>query len=142
MKPERQAQRDVESGRGSAYGLALALLIAIPFWVAVGLGLTWGLQGTPITQTQSALLMIAVALEVILLRYVLRASGAAQRGRMLIASHGVAVALMRPWPPLTKRTVALSALAGAYLQYYFLDVYLQIESMRSVTVFVAEALTG
>jgi hypothetical protein len=37
---------------------------------------------------------------------------------------------------LIRRSVALSALVGAYLQYYFLEVNLQIASLHSLTVFL------
>ena len=34
------------------------------------------------------------------------------------------------------RALALTALASAYFQYYFLDVLVQIETLRSIIVFV------
>lgn len=37
---------------------------------------------------------------------------------------------------LARQTLALSALTGAYLQFYFLEVNLQIASLNSVTVFL------
>lgn len=37
---------------------------------------------------------------------------------------------------ILRQSLLLSALVGAYLQYYFLDVHLQIASLHSVTVFV------
>lgn len=44
----------------------------------------------------------------------------------------------RSHPPLSlvRQTFALSALTGAYLQFYFLEVNLQIASLNSVTVFL------
>jgi hypothetical protein len=41
----------------------------------------------------------------------------------------------RKWRRL-REVVGLAALSGAYLQYYMLDVMLQIATMKSVTVFV------
>lgn len=37
---------------------------------------------------------------------------------------------------ILRQSLFLSALVGAYLQYYFLEVHLQIASLRSITVFV------
>jgi len=43
---------------------------------------------------------------------------------------------MHSTPGLMRQTVALSALVGAYLQYYFLEVNLQISALNSVIVFL------
>jgi hypothetical protein len=142
MTSGRQVHDEAESNRGGVHGLALALAFVIPVWVAIGLVLMWAFQTTPITRGESAVLMIAAALEVILLRNILRTSSAAQRAYRWISRHGVAAVLVRPWHPAVKRSLALSAVSAAYLQYYFADVYLQIASMRSVTVFVPVSLTG
>ena len=42
-------------------------------------------------------------------------------------------------PSLFRQSLALSALAGAYLQYYFMEVNLQISSLNSFTVFLPVA---
>lgn len=39
-------------------------------------------------------------------------------------------------PSLFRQSLALSALAAAYLQYYFLEVHLEISSLNSLTVFM------
>ena len=39
-------------------------------------------------------------------------------------------------PSLLRQSLALSALAAAYLQYYFLEVHLEISSLSSLTVFL------
>ena len=46
--------------------------------------------------------------------------------------------LRRMHPPmsLARQTLALSALTGAYLQFYFFEVSLQIASLNSVIVFL------
>jgi hypothetical protein len=36
-------------------------------------------------------------------------------------------------PPLLRQTINLSALVAAYLQYFYVDVYLQISSLPSIT---------
>ena len=136
------AGRNAPDRRGMAYGLALALLVAIPFWMAVGLALILAYQSGPITQSQSAVLVVAAVAELVLLQYVLRASGAPAGGLGEFAGRSVAVVFRRRKDPLLRQAVMLSALSVAYLQYYFWDVYLQIESMNSVTVFLPVARAG
>jgi len=128
--------------RGLAHGLALALLVAIPFWAAVGLALVVAYQADPITQWQSALLVGAAIVELLLLRYVLRAPGALAGGLGQFAGRSAAVVFRRRPDALVRHTVMLSALAIAYLQFYFWDVYLQIESLNAVTVFIPVARVG
>jgi len=60
-----------------------------------------------------------------LLRYFERKSAPSIQVRPVLAPHS-----------LFRQSLALSALVGAYLQYYFLEVNLQIASLRSLTVFV------
>ena len=60
-----------------------------------------------------------------LLRYVKQKSAPSNQARPVVAPHA-----------LFRQSLALSALVGAYLQYYFLEVNLQIASMHSLTVFV------
>ena len=60
-----------------------------------------------------------------LLRYVDVKRVSSQRTRPAIAPKA-----------LIRQSLALSALVGAYLQYYFIDVNLQIASLHSLTVFV------
>jgi hypothetical protein len=57
-----------------------------------------------------------------LLRYVEPKSVPSHKARRVAAPNG-----------LFRRTLALSALVGAYLQYYFLDVNLQIASLHPLT---------
>ncbi len=46
----------------------------------------------------------------------------------------------RSWSPVLRQSLALSALVGAYLQYYFLDVNLQIATLNSMIVFLPVGL--
>lgn len=141
MQPRGHWHGDTLGRRGLAFGVVLALLVAIPVWVAVGLALAWAYQVGPITQTQSALLMLAAAAELILLRYALRMSGVTAK---LVdqAGAGLAAVRWRRWTPMARQTLALSVLVGAYLHYYFWDVQLQIASLHSVTVFVPVTRVG
>jgi hypothetical protein len=41
-----------------------------------------------------------------------------------------------------KRSIFLSLLAASYLQYYFFDVFAQIDSLPTVIVFVAGKTAG
>ena len=41
-----------------------------------------------------------------------------------------------------KRSIFLSLLTASYLQYYFFDVFAQIDSLPTVIVFVAEKTAG
>lgn len=60
-----------------------------------------------------------------LLRYVEPKFAPRQKARRAVAS-----------PSLFRQSLALSALAGGYLQYYFIEVNLQIASLHSLTVFL------
>jgi len=141
MQPLGHWRGDALGRRGLAFGVVLALLVAIPVWVAVGLALACAYQIGPITQTQSALLMLAAAAELILLRHALRASGAAARFTAP-AGRGLAVFRWHRWSPVARQTLMLSVLVGSYLHYYFWDVQLQIASLQSVTVFVQSTRMG
>lgn len=139
MPPRGNPQRDTSGRHGIAYALVLALLLAVPLWVVVGLVLIWAFQATPITQTQSVVMFAALACELILLRYVLRTSGALVNLRQGFERHTAVLALKTPWNPLVKQSLTLLALVGAYMQYYMWEVLVQIESLNSVTVFVPVA---
>ena len=60
-----------------------------------------------------------------LLRYVEPKSALPQQTRRAVAPNS-----------LFRQSLALSALVGAYLQYYFIEINLQIASMNSLTVFL------
>ena len=134
--------RDPPYRRGRAHGLAQAMLVAIPIWVAVWLALVLPQQVGPITQSQLMLLAFAAVTELVLLRYLLRASRTVRTGRAELTGRGVAVVFERRRNPILRQSAMLLALTVAYLQYYFLDVVLQIESMSSVVVFLPIAGAG
>ncbi len=60
-----------------------------------------------------------------LLRYVEPKSAPSKQASPVVAPH-----------ELLRRSLTLGALVGAYLQYYFLEVNLQIAALHSLTVFV------
>lgn len=140
MQAQRRANEDAGSDTEFVKGVAVALLIAIPLWAGLGLAAIALFQEEPFSRTQSALLMLAAALEIILLRYVQRAFGLRFRSRELLASAAAPAAAVRP--PILRQSLLLGGLAGAYLQYYFLDVHLQIASLKSVPVFLPPSGLG
>lgn len=135
--------RDPPYRRGRAHGLAQAMLVAIPIGAAVWLALVLPQQAGPITQSQIMLLAFAAVAELLLLQYVLRASRTVETGFAELTGRGVAVVFERRRKnPILRHTAMLLALTLAYLQYYFVGVYLQIESMNSVVVFLPVAGAG
>jgi len=138
----RRERCDAGVGPGIGRGLLNALLIAVPLWVVLGVALNLEFMRRPMDESTSAALMLAFALETMLLRAYARALWT--RGLQHVAAK---------YPPsrqalpggltnaLFKRTLALSALVGSYLQYYFWEVNLQIASLNSLTVFLPVAST-
>ena len=157
---ERNAAGDrYEFGRGLVNGI----LLAVPLWAGLGIILAalFGL-GPMEEETVSAVLMIAAACAAILVRPYLRALGSGIRryaissrndlewvAKRRITSIEDLLRSVEPKSPpirqtraavpnaLLRQSLALSALVGAYLQYYFLDIHLQIASMNSITVFLS-----
>jgi hypothetical protein len=126
-------------------GLANGILIAIPLWIILGIALALVFQFGPIEQAGSAALMIAAVCEAILLRPYMRSLWAGIRRhsdlRYLEPNSALWVqarAVVAPHP-LFRQSLTLSALVGAYLQYYFLEVNLQIASLHPLIVFVPVA---
>ena len=132
MATSKAALSDTNRDDEPAYGLVNGLLIAIPVWVLFGIGLVALVENGPIGETISLGIMIAAISEAILLRHALRGPMALS-GNILRSSLARGVHAMRP---LFRQTMALSALAAGYLQYYFLEVNLQIAALNSVIVFV------
>ena len=126
-----QADDGLEIARGAFHGL----LFAMPLWFAFAVVTVFVLQDGPTSERSSLVLMIAAVAATILMRPYLRALWT--RHYPTIRSMFLAQFRQpRPSLSLARQTFALSALTGAYLQFYFLEVNLQIASMRSVTVFV------
>ncbi len=125
---------DSSDVRGAFRGLLIALPIAIPLWAMLLALPELAAHNGHIGESASLALMLAATGMAILLRprardllQVLRRVADRSPG---LPSSGPAA------PPLMRQALALSGLAGAYLQYYFLDVYLQIAALNSLTVFV------
>jgi len=134
MQSKRRRQEDAVNGSAETHGLVLGVL--------AGIAVILVFQEAPITATESAILMIAAVCELILLSYSLRTVDARARYRELLARSGLTARRTGPRPSIAKQALVLSALVAAYLQYYFLDVHLQIASLHSVTVFVPASVVG
>ena len=134
MQSARRQQEDAVNGSVEIHGLVLGVLAGIVVILVV--------REAPITATESAILMIAAVCEFMLLRHSLRTVDARARYRKLLARFGLTTRRTGPRPSIAKQALVLSALAAAYLQYYFLDVHLQIASLHSVTVFVPASVVG
>lgn len=127
----RQADDGLDIARGALHGL----LFAIPLWIVLGIVAILVVQDGSTNESTSLVLMIAAVGATILARPFLRVLW--MRRYPEIKSAFVPQ-FRRTNPPLSlaRQTFALSALTGAYLQFYFLDVNLQIASLNSVTVFL------
>lgn len=123
-----------------ARGLVLALLIAIPLWACIGVGIVLLILERPLSEIESAVLMVAATIELILLRYSWRSFQPRLRYRELLARAAAVAPGGRV--PLFRQTALLAGLAGAYLHFYFWEVHLQIASLNSVTVFVPVPAAG
>ena len=84
-------------------------------------------------ESTSLALMIAAVCEAILARPYARTLWANLQGNRAFNFQSAG---RRAAPSLFRQSLALSALAGAYLGYYFLEVNLQIASLNSLTVFL------
>ena len=140
MPIDRLARDGVANTEDLRQGVVYGLLISIPLWACVGVGIILLVLERPFNQAESAILMVAAIVELILLRHAWRTFQPRVRYRELLVRAGASVTGARQ--PLLKQTSLLAGLVGAYLQYYFLDVHLQIASLNSVTVFVPVSLAG
>lgn len=115
------------------HGLKVALLLSIPVWMIAGLTAILTLQDSPITAFECVALMCMAGAELLLLRHFMNSRAAPAQAPV---QGGILAKIGMPWPSMVKRSLALSAMSVAYLQYYYLDVQLQIAALHSVTVFV------
>jgi hypothetical protein len=140
----KRRQRDGLGNSGVLHqGVANGLALAIPLWAGIGIGFILLVLERPISEAESTVLMIAGACEFILLRHVLlRSAESRAPDSEPLARPVPATQRARPRRPILRQALTLSALAAAYLQYYYWDVQLQIASLNSVTVFVAAPAVG
>ncbi len=127
MQSAQRRQGDALSGNAETHSVVLGVL--------AGMVVILVARDAPVTATEIAILIIAAACEVMLLRHFLRNLGATARYRKLLARASLS-------PGFAKQALALGALVVAYLHYYFWDVHLQIASLNSVTVFVPVTAVG
>lgn len=127
----RQANDGLDIARGALHGLLIAILL----WTVLGIVTILVFQDCSTNEGKSLALMIAAVGATILVRPFLRALWMRRYSEIKSALIPLSC---RTHPPLSlaRQTFALSALTGAYLQFYFLDVNLQIASLKSVTAFV------
>ena len=140
MPVDRLPRNGVANSVELRHGVVVGLLISIPLWVCIGVGVILLLLERPFTEAESGVLMVAATVELILLRHAWRTFQPRIRYRELLVRAGASVTGAHL--PLLKQTSLLAGLVGAYLQYYFVDVHLQIASLKSVTVFVPVSLAG
>ena len=127
------------NGPDVSRGLINGLLIAVPLWFMLGVMPALALLHWRMDEATSAALMIAAVCEAILGRpYARRLWAGIRRAACVELQSSPLNQSRRAVAPgsLLRRSLALSALAGAYLQYYFLDVNLQIASLPSLTVYL------
>jgi len=135
MNPDRRVPRNPLHNPRFVHGLKVALLVSIPVWMAAGLTAILTLQYSPISALECVAFMCLAVAELLLLRDILNPRGAQAQWPAPVQSSILARSGM-PWPSMVKRALALSGISVAYLQYYYLDVQLQIAALHSVTVFV------
>jgi len=121
-------------------GLVSGTLLSVPLWVCIGVAVAVVFQDGPITRLQSAILLLAAAIELVLLRRTWRAIYPRTRSRAPAAQPRAVVAAVRLSQP--RPLLLLLGVVGTYLHYYFWDIQLQIASMPSVTVFVHAPALG
>jgi hypothetical protein len=125
-----------DGGFGVARGLKLGLLLAIPLWLAMG-GLALPLFGaSPIAETLSVVCMIAAVSEAILVRSIWRADRVTASRLTVNAVASIFREIGHAGGTTLSRAMALGALAGSYLYYYFCEIQLQIASLNSLVVFI------
>jgi len=102
-------------------GLLSGLLLAIPVWVGIGIGVIAFVLHRRFTTSEILMLGIATVVEFLFLRHAWRHLG---------WRFG-----LRTWSGL-KRATLFAGLTVAYLHYYFWDIQTQIAMLPTVTVFV------
>lgn len=125
-----QAGEGLDIARGALHGL----LFAIPLWGVLGIVAILVQDGSTSEGTSLALMIAAVGATIVA-RPFLRALWMRRYPEL---ESALVPLLRRTRSPmsLARQTLALSALTGAYLQFYFLEVSLQIASLNSVIVFL------
>lgn len=133
--PTEASPRDDASDRGGlGSGLISGLLLAIPLWAAIGIGIIVLVLQRPFGPAEGVAVAAACVVELLLLRHAWRKLGWRFGLRQAFAGPG-ALPLAEPSPVL-KRSVMLVGLATSYLHYYYWDVQTQIAMLPAVTVFV------
>jgi hypothetical protein len=150
MDKPPHAQQDHDGEGEFVLGVAVALMIAIPFWAGVGIAAIFIFQNGPITRGQSTALILGAVIEIMLLRYVWRAYRLKFDFRDLLTRYWVAPAppvaqslpARRAFRSTLKQSGLLAGLVAAYLHYYYWDVQVQIASLNHLTVFVPTPMLG
>jgi len=140
MATEGPSRYGSAESEGLRAGLLSALMLAIPLWAAIGICLVLLVAQRPLAAAESTALVAAGIVELLLLRYAWSRLG--WRFGLREAFAGPAAGARTARRALLRQTSLLVGVVGAYLHYYFWDVYLQIESLNSVTVFVAVTRFG
>lgn len=131
---------DENLSRRLIQGLVIGALIAVPVWVWIGIVVVLLSHEGPVSVFESAVLIIAAFVALMILRYVRHTVGPRIVFRAPPSASSAATSALRP--TLLRQTLWQLGLAGAYLHYYFWDVQLRIAALNSVTVFVAATAVG
>jgi hypothetical protein len=120
--------------------LVIPLLVSIPIWAAIWVATVLFYLERPLSDVESAALVLAAAAELVLLRLAWRRQYLHPHPRESPA-HPVA-SPGRAWLPTLRRPAMMAGAAAAYLHYYYWDVQLQIAALPSLTVFVPTPALG
>lgn len=134
------SQMDENANRRLIQGLAIGALISVPVWVWIGIVVVLLSHEGPVSVFESAVLIIAAFVALMILRYVWHTVGPRNVLRTPPSASSSAISAVRP--TLLRQTLWQLGLVGAYLHYYFWEIQLQISSLNSVTVFVGVAALG
>ena len=137
--PSRVGTTDFDKLR---QGVIYGLLISIPLWGCIGVLAVLFLLERPISEAETAALLFATIGGYILVRRLVRGIRVSWPNSVPASVPVPAVQRPRSRPLLFRQSLALSALAAAYLQYYFWEVQLQIAALNSVMVFVPVRALG
>jgi hypothetical protein len=121
-------------------GLMSGALLSLPLWVCIGVVITAITQDGPVSGLQVAILFLAAAAELALLRQGWRFLHPSRPGAPAPLQSSAATLAVRS--AQLKPLLLLLAATGAYLHLHFWDIQLQIAAMPSVTVFVNAPALG
>jgi len=124
---------------GLRQGVLSGLLLAIPFWMAIGIGVVVFFLRRPFETADIVALVIAGAVEMLLVFVAWRRLGWRFGLRPALAWAVAGVSRVNSGAAQFKHSALLAGLVVSYLHYYYWEVQTQIAMLPSVTVFVTVA---